>query len=141
MVEKEVEISAVHNSVDVTQLLEQIAKLEVIASRDDSEREVQMRREDQLLFRIRDLGESLDKANARNAELQTKLTVLNAPFTNPFKCGHAARFVWTDPSGVKACAACRMFAAERLERELAVALENCTILDREAQEHLDRLGY
>jgi len=36
---------------------------------------------------------------------------------NPFNCGHAVRFIWRDSDGPTTCAACRMFAAERLERE------------------------
>lgn len=36
---------------------------------------------------------------------------------NPFNCDHTIRFIWRDAKGQTACAACRMFAAERLERE------------------------
>ena len=96
---------------------------------------------DEYIREIECLKDDLQAERNSNRLLRHELTALNEPLTNPFKCGHAARFIWTTPSGNKICTACRMFAAERLEKELAVALENCTILDREAQEHLDRLGY
>lgn len=55
-------------------------------------------------------------AQAELADLRRQLSELRGT-DNPFGCGHAKRFIWRDPAGGKACAACRMFIAERLERE------------------------
>jgi hypothetical protein len=41
----------------------------------------------------------------------------NDVYHNPFGCFHPERFIWTDPAGQTACAACRMFVAEKLEKE------------------------
>ena len=95
---------------------------------------------DEYIREIECLKADLQEKRNSNRLLRHEITTLTEPFMNPFQCGHATRFVWTEPSGNKICTACRMFVAERLEKELALVLESIAISDAQVQDHLGRLG-
>lgn len=92
---------------------------------------------DMIAQRIRDfINESEKQTMTQEQSAQKELNRLNDVYQNPFGCFHAQRFIWTDPTGQEACAACANELVKACEAALSRIKNNSLSFAPEIQQQL-----